>query len=809
MRSLLLLVFVGFPSLFFAQNRTLKGIVLCKSKQNRPEAGVQLIPLDDANPVRTGADGKFSLTFLNKREGDQVTLLVQQDGHQVLGPDEQSVHLVIPRDPGERVLLALVRLEDFDRRVERINSALEKRIAEQNGLIKQLIAQRGAASVGQGERQALTEQIAQLYRQVQELERNKNDLARRLAQTDLDQASELARGALEKLERGDLEGALDLLSTERLDAFWHRIVEQEEKVRQARTQAVENYMIRASMLVANFQFEAAYKAYLEAIRRDSTHVNNLREVATYLQKLHEYERALAYYEQALRHTSDDHTRAEIHNNMGNALFKLTRYQEAETAFSQAISIRQELAGKSPDIYRPLIAFTLSNLGALYRTTHRFESAETSYRKALGIYQQISPTDSGRFASQQAFLLNNLGNLYKDLYRFESAENYYREALHYFERLAETKPGIHLPDVALTQNNLGLLFQLKEDRKQARHYYQRSLEIRRALVAKNEAAYLPDLASSLNNLGALLEDDSLYAQAEAHYLEALSIRRKLADANPEAVLPYLAGTLTNLGRLYHQREEYDTAATYLLEALNIRRDLARGNPKAFNKSAVLTTIILLYNLKGQLLATQDMRLKAKSMELIRECEQRLALYDPELAFVQSFEEYLDDLRDFFNKASPRNIEMENEIAAVKALLKEGERISDPGRRLARTERVVESLEELRAAHPEDANVRALAEEVYDQLAWELLLARRFQDAGEAAQKGLATSAGKGALEGKCAHAYLYQGNWRKAKAIYKTWKNVPKEEGQPWSRTYLAELNKLEAAGLAHPDAAKARKLLLE
>lgn len=91
----------------------------------------------------------------------------------------------------------------------------------------------------------------------------------------------------------------------------------------------------------------------------------------------------------------------------------------------------------------------------------------------------------------------------------------------------------------------------------------------------------------------------------------------------------------------------------------------------------------------------------------------------------------------------------------------------------------------------------------------MLARRFQDAGEAAQKGLAASAGKGALEGKCAHAYLYQGNWRKAKAIYKTWKNMPKEEGQPWSRTYLAELNKLEAAGLVHPDAAKARKLLLE
>jgi hypothetical protein len=57
--------------------------------------------------------------------------------------------------------------------------------------------------------------------------------------------------------------------------------------------------------------------------------------------------------------------------------------DAENAFTEALAIRRALAQRDPGAYRPDVAMTLINLGAVYGAIGRMADAETAF------------TDSGR------------------------------------------------------------------------------------------------------------------------------------------------------------------------------------------------------------------------------------------------------------------------------------------------------------------------------------------------------------------------------------------------------------------------------
>ena len=56
--------------------------------------------------------------------------------------------------------------------------------------------------------------------------------------------------------------------------------------------------------------------------------------------------------------------------------------DAETAYTETLAIRRDLAQRDPGAYRPDVAQTLNNLAVLYRDTGRLADAETAYTEAL-------------------------------------------------------------------------------------------------------------------------------------------------------------------------------------------------------------------------------------------------------------------------------------------------------------------------------------------------------------------------------------------------------------------------------------------
>jgi tetratricopeptide (TPR) repeat protein len=96
--------------------------------------------------------------------------------------------------------------------------------------------------------------------------------------------------------------------------------------------------------------------------------------------------------------------------------------------------------------------------------------------------------------------------------------------------------------------------------------------------------------------------------------------------------------------------------------------------------------------------------------------------------------------------------------------------------------------------------------YGSVAFYELFLQHFPQAEQYALAGLATDSTQTWIYTNLAPAYLYQGKWEQAKTIYIRLKDQPNGK-EPFKVAFLQDLKDLEAAGITHPDVAKARALL--
>ena len=113
--------------------------------------------------------------------------------------------------------------------------------------------------------------------------------------------------------------------------------------------------------------------------------------------------------------------AGIHNNLGNILKGMLRFEDAEISFKQSIKLN------------PKSALSHNNLGIMLKETARLDEAKTSFEQAI------------RLNPEFAVAYNNLGLTLMDLHSYEDAQASYTQAIKLNPKLAEA------------YNNLGLLF----------------------------------------------------------------------------------------------------------------------------------------------------------------------------------------------------------------------------------------------------------------------------------------------------------------------------------------------------------------
>jgi tetratricopeptide (TPR) repeat protein len=198
--------------------------------------------------------------------------------------------------------------------------------------------------------------------------------------------------------------------------------------------------------------------------------------------------AMGHYEQALQIKPDY---AEAHLDLGAALIRLGRPEDAIRHYEQALEIDPD-AGE-----------THRNLGVGLEQVGRVTEAISCYEEAL----RINP--------DSAEAHNDLGNAFLRLGKLPEAIEQYQQALKF------------TPDSAATHNNLGdALF--------------RQGRVEQAISCYTEALRItPGSAVAHNNLGAALIRQGKREDAIAHYEQALQLKPDYAEAHYNLATALLA------------------------------------------------------------------------------------------------------------------------------------------------------------------------------------------------------------------------------------------------------------------------------
>ncbi len=281
--------------------------------------------------------------------------------------------------------------------------------------------------------------------------------------------------------------------------------------------------------------------------------NNL---GTALAKQGRKEEAIKHYLQALRIKPDY---VEARNNLGNALDEQGRTEEAVKYYLQALQIK-------PDYVEARY-----NLGVALYSQGRTEEAIEHFLQAL------------RIKPDYAEAHYNLGNALYSQGRTEEAVEHYIIAL----RIK--------PDYEKAHNNLGLALYNQDRTEEAIKHYLQALRIK------------PDSVSAHNNLGAALFRKGQIEKAVEHFKMALKVAPDYDDLRinlkktlallkeiDEAIAeiqkalkinPYDPELYYNLGDLFYRKGDLDKAIAQYQKALSIQPE----SVPALNRLAIIFSI----------------------------------------------------------------------------------------------------------------------------------------------------------------------------------------------------------------------------
>ena len=117
-------------------------------------------------------------------------------------------------------------------------------------------------------------------------------------------------------------------------------------------------------------------------------------------KLGMYERAVESFRSAIR-TYPDYL--DAYYNLGTVLDYLKNY-------SEALSIRRQLASSNPEAYLPDVAMSLYNLANLQYNLHQYEEAEKNYAEALAILESLEAKEPGTYTVKIEDLKSEIAEL---------------------------------------------------------------------------------------------------------------------------------------------------------------------------------------------------------------------------------------------------------------------------------------------------------------------------------------------------------------------------------------------------------------
>jgi len=186
------------------------------------------------------------------------------------------------------------------------------------------------------------------------------------------------------------------------------------------------------------------------------------------------------------------------NSKGVLLQDKNDFKEAEYYYLQALEIQETLSIEQPDLYLPILASSLHNLGILYRVKNQHLKSDSILNEALKIRRLLNKKEPTLFLKEDLIrTLQELGIVNEYLNNFSKSEEYYKEALVFYENLKSTSQDDLRPFLAMILTNYSNLLNRINDLDKAIKKYEEALSLYRQLSRENPKRYNPILALCLN------------------------------------------------------------------------------------------------------------------------------------------------------------------------------------------------------------------------------------------------------------------------------------------------------------------------
>jgi signal transduction histidine kinase len=228
-------------------------------------------------------------------------------------------------------------------------------------------------------------------------------------------------------------------------------------------------------------------------------------------------------------------------NQGEALFSLSRFDQALSSYKQAIKHFEYFNN------RPKLAQTLLCAGLSCHYLGNNADALQFLQDATVKFTELN--DQNGIAK----CLQNLGIVNADLKNHEKAHEYYLKALEINERLDNRGR------VAALLQNIGIVHYHWGKHAEAEDYYKRALRIFRQLDDKE------GIASTLNNMGLFMESLKRYPEALDYYQQTLAVFESIDYKTGIAIV------LFNLGSVHKNMGNHEEAIRYYERSREISRE----------------------------------------------------------------------------------------------------------------------------------------------------------------------------------------------------------------------------------------------
>ncbi len=242
-------------------------------------------------------------------------------------------------------------------------------------------------------------------------------------------------------------------------------------------------------------------------------------------------------------------------------YLLGEYDKALAFYDQAIQLTQKgLQLKDLSLRnraKKVMAAALGNSGGVYYAKADYPKAFDNYFKALKIAEEIGNK------KLQISNLSNLGVAYDDQQDFKKALQYYFKSLRLLEQIDNKRA------MAITLGNIGTAYLHLNDLRNALEYYEKSL------VLNKQLENIGGIASNLGNMGNVYGRQHDHARALACDIEALKFNQLLGAKEDVCI------NLSSIGEDYSALKKYGEAERYLKQSFALANEI--GNVDMIKKN----------------------------------------------------------------------------------------------------------------------------------------------------------------------------------------------------------------------------------